>query len=162
MTSAATTRPPIRSCCGDWPKTLPRNGYDLRQLFRRIVRSQTYQLSSAVNDTNRADQLNYSRALSRPLDSEILLDAICDVTGVPETYGNWLHRKKGRGGAPKGTRAVQLKETDIYHSNFLTPSGAQPVFHSGAGRQIQPDPGPAPAGGIDLQRQALDRGGAGL
>lgn len=100
-----------------------RNGYDLRHLFRRIVRSRTYQLSSAVNRTNRADRLNYSRALSRPLDAEILLDAICDVTGVPETYGNWLHKKKGRGGAPRGTRAVQLKETDIYQSTFLDTFG---------------------------------------
>ena len=100
-----------------------RNGYDLRHLFRRIVRSRTYQLSSAVNRTNRADRLNYSRALSRSLDAEILLDAICDVTGVPETFGNWLHRKKGRGGAPRGTRAVQLKETDIYQSTFLDTFG---------------------------------------
>ena len=100
-----------------------RNGYDLRHLFRRIVRSRTYQLSSAVNHTNRADRLNYSRALSRPLDAEILLDAICDVTGVPETFGNWLHKKKGRGGPPKGTRAVQLKETDIYQSTFLDTFG---------------------------------------
>ena len=100
-----------------------RNGYDLRHLFRRIVRSRTYQLSSAVNDTNRADRLNYSRSLSRPLDAEVLLDAICDVTGVPETFGNWLHKKKGRGGAPRGTRAVQLKETDIYHSTFLDTFG---------------------------------------
>ena len=100
-----------------------RNGYDLRHLFRRIVRSRTYQLSSAVNDTNRADRLNYSRALSRRLDAEILLDAICDVTGVSETFGNWLHKKKGRGGAPKGTRAVQLKETDIYQSTFLDTFG---------------------------------------
>lgn len=99
------------------------NGYDLRHLFRRIVRSRTYQLSSAVNRTNRADRLNYSRALSRSLDAEILLDAICDVTGVPETFGNWLHRKKGRGGAPRGTRAVQLKETDIYQSTFLDTFG---------------------------------------
>ena len=80
-------------------------------------------MSSVPNRTNRADRLNYSRALSRPLDAEILLDAICDVTGVPETYGNWLHKKKGRGGAPKGTRAVQLKETDIYHSTFLDTFG---------------------------------------
>ena len=100
-----------------------RNGYNLRHLFRRIARSRTYQLSSAVNRTNRADRLNYSRALSRPLDAEILLDAICDVTGVPETYGNWLHKKKGRGGAPRGTRAVQLKETDIYQSTFLDTFG---------------------------------------
>ncbi|MCY3758403.1 MAG: DUF1553 domain-containing protein [Acidobacteria bacterium] len=100
-----------------------RNGYDLRHLFRRIVHSRTYQLSSTVNHTNRADRLNYSRALSRPLDAEILLDAICDVTGVPETFGNWLHRKKGRGGPPRGTRAVQLKETDIYQSTFLDTFG---------------------------------------
>ena len=80
-------------------------------------------MSSAVNRTNRADRLNYSRALSRPLDAEILLDAICDLTGVPETYGNWLHKKKGRGGAPRGTRAVQLKETDIYQSTFLDTFG---------------------------------------
>ena len=100
-----------------------RNGYDLRQLFRRIVRSQTYQLASTGNDTNRVDRSNYSRAWSRPLDAEILLDAICDVTGVPETYGNWLHQKDGKGGAPKGTRAVQLKETDLYHSNFLDTYG---------------------------------------
>ena len=67
--------------------------------------------------------LNYSRSLSRPLDAEVLLDAICDVTGVPETFGNWLHKKKGKGGPPRGTRAVQLKETDIYQSIFLDTFG---------------------------------------
>ena len=95
------------------------NGYDLKRLFRLIVSSRTYQLTGAANESNQADRINYSHALSRPLDAEILLDAICDVTGVPETYGNWLHKKDGKGGAPNGTRAVQLKETDIYSSNFL-------------------------------------------
>ena len=99
------------------------SGYNIRSLFQLIVSSRTYQLTSASNDTNRADLSNYSHALSRPLNAEILLDAICDVTGVPEIFDNWLHKKKGKGAAPKGTRAVQLKETDLYASTFLDTFG---------------------------------------
>ena len=96
------------------------NGYDLRRLFRLIVTSRAYQLSSDANDTNREDRLNYSHALPRALDAEVLLDAICDLTGVAETFSTSLPDADQAGGmAPKGTRAVQLKETDIYHSNFL-------------------------------------------
>ncbi len=96
------------------------NGYDLRRLFRLIVNSRAYQLSSDTNDTNREDRLNYSHALPRALDAEVLLDAICDLTGVAETFSTSLPDADQTGGtAPKGTRAVQLKETDIYHSTFL-------------------------------------------
>ena len=96
------------------------NRYDLRRLFRLIVTSRAYQLSSDANDTNREDRLNYSHALPRALDAEVLLDAICDLTGVAETFSTSLPDADQAGGmASKGTRAVQLKETDIYHSNFL-------------------------------------------
>ena len=96
------------------------NGYDLRRLFRLIVNSRTYQLSSDANETNREDRLNYSHAQPRALDAEVLLDAICDLTGVAETFSTSLPDADQAGGtAPRGTRAVQLKETDIYHSNFL-------------------------------------------
>ena len=96
------------------------NGYDLRRLFRLIANSRAYQLSSEANDTNREDRLNYSHALPRALDAEVLLDAICDLTGVAETFSTSLPDAEQAGGAaPRGTRAVQLKETDIYHSSFL-------------------------------------------
>jgi hypothetical protein len=96
------------------------NGYDLKKLMRLIVLSRTYQLSSRTNATNEDDQVNYSHAIPRPLDAEVLLDAISDVTGVPETFSTMLPDAKGSGGrAPAGTRAVQLKETDIYYSPFL-------------------------------------------
>ncbi len=96
------------------------NGYDLRRLFRLIVNSRAYQLSSDVNDTNREDRLNFSHALPRALDAEVLLDAICDLTGVAETFSTSLPDSDQAGGtSPRGTRAVQLKETDIYHSAFL-------------------------------------------
>ena len=38
------------------------------------------------NDTNVADRRNFSRSYRRRLSAEVLLDAVSDVTGVPETY----------------------------------------------------------------------------
>ena len=97
-----------------------RNGYRLKHLLRTIVMSRTYQLSSETNETNAADSINYSHAYSRPLDAEILLDAISDATGVSQRFEVGTNRGIWKGGtAPLGTRAVQLKETDIYPSVFL-------------------------------------------
>ncbi|MXZ35405.1 MAG: DUF1553 domain-containing protein [Acidobacteria bacterium] len=84
-------------------------GYDLRQLMRRIVRSRVYQLSSFPNASNRSDRTNYARAHPRPLDAEVLLDAISQVTGVPERFGT----------KPEGTRAINLVSSDMYPSRFL-------------------------------------------
>jgi hypothetical protein len=96
------------------------NGYDLKGLMRLIVQSRAYQLSSRTNSTNEGDAINYSHALPRPLDAEILLDAISDVSGVPEVFSTAMPESKGAAGrTPLGTRAVQLKETDIYYSPFL-------------------------------------------
>jgi hypothetical protein len=96
------------------------SGYDLKKLMRVIVQSRTYQLSSRTNTTNEEDLVNYSHALPRSLDAEVLLDAISDVTGVSETFSTVIPDGKGpSGGAPPGTRAIQLKETDIYYSPFL-------------------------------------------
>jgi hypothetical protein len=74
-------------------------GYDLKHLMRLIVTSRTYQLSSKPNESNRRDQINCSHALPRPLEAAVLLDAVSQVTGVPETLGKM----------PVGTRAVQMR-----------------------------------------------------
>jgi hypothetical protein len=96
------------------------NGYRLKRLARLIVLSRAYQLSSATNETNAADRTNYSHALPRALDAEILLDAVTDVTGVAERFAVGMNRGEWRGGkAPLGTRAVQLPEADIYNTPFL-------------------------------------------
>jgi Protein of unknown function (DUF1549)/Protein of unknown function (DUF1553) len=86
--------------------------FDLRELIRFIVASRTYQASTSVNETNENDEQNYSRALLRRLDAEVLLDAICDATGVPEKFD----------GAPAGTRAVQLWDSQVTNY-FLTTTG---------------------------------------
>jgi len=84
-------------------KDFRENGYDMRRLMRLIVQSRTYQLSSTPNETNRDDSINYSRAQLRPLDAEVLLDAICQVTGVPEKFK----------GLPEGTRSINLLRPEI-------------------------------------------------
>jgi hypothetical protein len=94
--------------------------HDLRYLIHTIVSSRTYQLSGIPNATNADDRSNYSHALPRPVDAEVLLDAISDVTGVPEVFSTSVSEiSKSGGQAPAGTRAITLRESDMYYSRFL-------------------------------------------
>jgi hypothetical protein len=95
------------------------HGYDLRRLMRTIVMSRTYQLSHQPNPTNQDDVTNYSRSLARGLDAEVLLDAVADITGVPETFSTAITEGATVGQAPAGTRAVQLRDPDTFFSRFL-------------------------------------------
>ena len=58
----------------------------MRQLIRTITASRVYQLSSQPNATNERDEQNYSRALFKRLDAEVLLDMVCQTTGVGEKF----------------------------------------------------------------------------
>ena len=92
------------------------HGYDLKHLIGRIARSRTYQLSSQTNQSNRHDAVNYSHARPRPLQAEILLDAITAVTGIAEQFqGEYPITGK----TPPGTRAIQLKVPGAYASRFF-------------------------------------------
>jgi hypothetical protein len=73
------------------------HGYRLKHLIRAIVGSRLYQLSSTPNETNLADTKNFSRAYRRRLPAEVLLDAVNDATGVPDTFA----------ATAPGTRAMQ-------------------------------------------------------
>ena len=69
------------------------------------MKSRTYQLSAQPTDGNRDDAKYFSHAVTRMLTAEQLLDAVCDVTGVPEKFA----------GLPAGTRAVQLPDGEVNH-----------------------------------------------
>lgn len=90
--------------------------YDLKYLVETIVQSRTYQLSGTPNETNKDDKVNYSRALARPLDAEVLLDAISEVADVPEDFGEGASRP---GRLPLGTRAINMVWPDNFASQFL-------------------------------------------
>ena len=73
-------------------------GYNLRWTLRRIALSESYARSADTLPQNATDDRFYSHALQKPLEPEVLADAISDVLGIPDTYGN----------EPIGTRAVSL------------------------------------------------------
>ena len=75
---------------------LKENDYDLKKLTALILNSATYQLSSITNQSNEQDQQNFSHAVWRSLPAEVLLDAISQVTDIPEHFNGW----------PEGYRAI--------------------------------------------------------
>lgn len=79
------------------------NRFDLRHTIRLIVSSESYQRGRDA--TNPMSERFFSQAQVRQLDPEVLADAIADVTGVSDRYGQ----------LPFGTRAIAL-------SNPATPS----------------------------------------
>ncbi|MCE9527230.1 MAG: DUF1553 domain-containing protein [Planctomycetales bacterium] len=79
--------------------------FDLRELIRAIAASRTYQHSTKPNATNNRDEQNYSRSLLKRMDAEVLLDAVCQATGVPEKFE----------GVPAGSRAIQLWDSQVDH-----------------------------------------------
>jgi hypothetical protein len=79
--------------------------FDMKAMIRLITRSRTYQLSAAPNSANMLDEQNFSRSIFRRLPAEVLMDAVCDVTGIEEKYH----------GVPRGYRAVQLWDSQVQH-----------------------------------------------
>ncbi|MBM3776184.1 MAG: DUF1549 domain-containing protein, partial [Acidobacteria bacterium] len=75
-----------------------RNGFSIRRTERLILNSRIYQLSSRPNQSNRHDQINHSRYYLKRMMAEQLLDAVVQVTGVPERFAGW----------PPGTRAMTI------------------------------------------------------
>ena len=77
--------------------------YDIKAFTRTLLLSGAYALSSVPNESNVRDQQNYSHASYKPMPAEVLLDAICQVTRVPEKFNGW----------PVGYRAIQLWDNHV-------------------------------------------------
>jgi hypothetical protein len=88
------------------------HGYDLKRLVRLIATSRTYGLSSVPTETNARDRQSFARHYPRRLSAEVLLDAIAQVTGVPNAFG----------GLPVGMRAIELPDESV-SSAFLDTFG---------------------------------------
>lgn len=94
-----STNPPTNEPLLDYlAQRLVEERFDLRAIMREILASATYQRSSEPNEANADDDQSASHYLAKRLPAEVLLDAISDVTGVPESFP----------GQPPGTRATQL------------------------------------------------------
>ena len=92
--------------------------FDLKAFTRTLLNSRVYQLDSAITDSNRLDDQNYSRAAIKPMPAEVLLDAMSQATGIPERFNGW----------PEGYRAIQVWDNKL-PSLFLETFG-RPVRQS--------------------------------
>jgi Protein of unknown function (DUF1553)/Protein of unknown function (DUF1549) len=94
------------------------HGYDLKHLIRTIMTSAVYGLSSDPNDRNVADTRNFSRHYRQRPRAEVLLDAIVDITGVPEPFD----------ATPPGTRAAAswtTRNSSLFLDTFGRPDPNQ-------------------------------------
>jgi hypothetical protein len=95
-----------------------KNKYDLKKLLRTILTSKVYSLSSLPNDRNAGDLRNYSRYYRQRLRAEVLLDAVSDISGTPETFS----------AMPTGSRAMQLwthRSQSLFLDSFGRPDPNQ-------------------------------------
>ena len=86
--------------------------FDTKAVMRLLMNSRVYQLSSEPNATNGRDEQNFSHYMRRRLPAEVLLDAICEVTQVPEKFH----------GLPAGTRSIETWDNRL-PSYFLDTFG---------------------------------------
>jgi hypothetical protein len=87
-----------------------KHGFDRKQLLRKILNSRTYQASAKPNDFNRGDEQFFSHYRPHLLSAEQMLDAVCQVTGMDESFP----------GLPAGTRATALPSPQLNNAFLKT------------------------------------------
>jgi Protein of unknown function (DUF1553)/Protein of unknown function (DUF1549) len=93
-------------------KVLADNKFSLKALVKAIAKSRTYQLSAIPNDFNKHDKQAFARYYPKRMSAEVLLDAVCQVTDSPSSFGGLPADKF----APK--RAIMLPD-ESFGSYFL-------------------------------------------
>jgi hypothetical protein len=104
-------------------KELSGSKYDLKHLYRLILNSQTYQLSSIPRSDRPEAAANFAQYSIRRLDAEVLADAICDTTGTTESYTSAIPEPFTF--IPEGQRSISLPDGSIT-SAFLELFGRPP------------------------------------
>lgn len=107
------SNPPVNEQLLQWlAEDFVQHGFDLKHTMRTIMQSRVYQQSTLPNETNVGDTRNFSRSYRRRLPAEVLLDAVCDFTQVPDKFD----------GTVPGTRAVQTWNVKL-DSDFMDAFG---------------------------------------
>ena len=99
------------------------SGFDLRQLFKTILTSKTYQLSAIPRTDTAAAAAQFAHAVARPIEAEVLIDAICRITGTTEPYSSAIPEPYTF--MPEEQRAVALPDgsvTSVFLETFGRPS----------------------------------------
>lgn len=97
--------------------------FDLKELMRVILNSETYQRSSKTTDLNRDDKKFFSHYYPRRLMAEVIHDAIVSVSTVPTVFNKVSFLggdKRDTKFYSKGTRAIQLYDSSVDNSFLRT------------------------------------------
>ena len=109
----------------DLGEHLVKEKYNLKELMRCIMNSQTYQRSSNTTESNKADKKYFSHYYPKRLMAEVIHDAISSVSEVPTVFDKVAFLggdKRPTAFYTKGTRAIQLFDSSV-ESNFLKTFG---------------------------------------
>lgn len=101
-------------------KELITAGYDLKQLFRAILTSTTYQLSSIARSDHAAAEANFAFYPIRRLSAEVLIDALNQISGTTEKYTSAIPEPFTF--IPEDQRSIALPDGSIT-SSFLETFG---------------------------------------
>lgn len=97
--------------------------YDIKHLFRQILNSHTYQLSSIPHSDNSRAAEAFAYYPVQRLDAEVIIDAICQLTGTTEIYSSIIPEPFTF--LPDNQRAIALPDGSIT-SSFLEMFGRPP------------------------------------
>jgi len=97
-------------------RELVRNRYDIKAVFRLILNSHTYQLSSIPASDKPVDEAEFASYRLRRLEAEVLIDALCRVTGTTERYTSAIPEPFTY--VPPKNRSIALADGSIT-SSFL-------------------------------------------
>ena len=90
--------------------------YDIKALYRLILNSQTYQLSSIPQTTRPEGMANFAYYPLRRLEAEVLIDALNQITGTTEKYSSPIPEPFTF--IPEAQRTIALPDGSIT-SSFL-------------------------------------------
>jgi hypothetical protein len=97
--------------------------FDVKALYRLILNSTTYQLSSIPAKASADAEANFAHAIVRPLEAEVLVDAVCQITGTTEQYSSAIPEPYTF--IPPDQRSIALADGSI-RSTFLETFGRPP------------------------------------
>jgi len=97
-------------------KSFVESGYDLQTLQRQILNSQVYQLSSVPRSSHPDARSQFAAYPVRRLEAEVLIDALCQITGTTEEYTSEIPEPFTF--IPEDQRSIQLADGSI-SSSFL-------------------------------------------
>jgi hypothetical protein len=101
-------------------KELVNGHYDLKKIFRLILNSKTYQLSAIPESEKTSGDAEFAHYATRRLDAEVLIDAICQITGTTEKYSSPIPEPFTF--IPENQRTIELADGSI-GSPFLEKFG---------------------------------------